>query len=110
MERKAYPSDLTDLQWENIEHLFPKPMGKAGRPRTYTLREIVDALLYLARGGCSWRMLPHDLPPWDTVYGYFSRWREAGVWQQVQEVLYGQLGWQSDGMYSRVRASRIVSR
>jgi transposase len=69
-----YPSDLTDLQWSNIHHLFPggdRPSGRPGRPRTYDLREIVNAVLYLARGGCTWRMLPHDFPPWKTVSYYF---------------------------------------
>src|SRR3954469_17238889 len=85
--RKRYPSDLTDLQWENIEHLFPRPKGKAGRPRTYTLREVVDAVLYLARGGCSWRMLPHDFPPWKTVSYCFYTWRDKGVWEEVHSAL-----------------------
>src|SRR3954447_1633879 len=81
--RQRYPSDLTDLQWDNIEHLFPQARGQIGRPRSYPLREIVNATLYLAKGGCSWRMLPHDLPPWKTVSYYFYTWRDAGVWEQV---------------------------
>jgi len=85
--RQRYPSDLTDLQWDNIEHLFPQAKGKRGRPRTYPLREIVNAALYLARGGCSWRMLPHDFPPWKTVSYYFYTWRDAGVWEQLHDVL-----------------------
>src|SRR3954447_13047147 len=74
--RQRYPSDLTDLQWDNIEHLFPQARGQIGRPRTYPLREIVNAALYLARSGCSWRMLPHDFPPWKTVSYYFYTWQE----------------------------------
>src|SRR5262249_20773108 len=81
--RERYPSDLTDLQWCNIEHLFPQGTGKTGRPRTYPLREIVNAVLYLARGGCTWRMLPHDFPPWKTVSYYFYTWRDQGVWERV---------------------------
>ena len=66
--RMRYPSDLTDAQWCNIEELFPRPEGpKSGRPRTYPVREIVNAVFYLARSGCAWRMLPHDFPPWKTV-------------------------------------------
>src|SRR3954465_14494077 len=76
--RQRYPSDLTDVQWDNIEHLFPQAKGKIGRPRTYPLREIVNAILYLAKGGCPWRMLPHDFPPWKTVSYYFYTWRGAG--------------------------------
>ena len=85
--RKRYPSDLTDLQWDNVEHLFPRGEGKIGRPRTYPLREIVNAALYLARGGCTWRMLPHDFPPWKTVSYYFYTWRDAGVWEQAHAAL-----------------------
>jgi putative transposase len=85
--RKRYPSDLTDLQWGNIEDLFVRPKAKPGRPRTYPLREIVNAVFYLARGGCAWRMLPHDFPPWKTVSYYFYTWRDRGLWEQVHHVL-----------------------
>jgi transposase len=86
--RKRYPSDLTDLQWFNIEHLFQRPpRGRGGRPRTYALREIVNAFFYLARGGCSWRMLPHDFPPWGLVSYYFYTWRDAGLIEQVHGIL-----------------------
>jgi putative transposase len=86
--RKHYPSDLTDRQWDNIEHLFCKPAkGPGGRPRTYPLRDIVDALFYMARSGCSWRMLPHDFPPWKTVSYYFYTWRDAGLIDEVHAAL-----------------------
>jgi putative transposase len=87
LTRKRYPSDLTDFQWDNIEHLFPQGDGRNGRPRSYPLREIVNAVLYLAKGGRSWRMLPHDFPPWKTVSYYFYTWREAGVWERVHAAL-----------------------
>jgi putative transposase len=77
--RKPYPSDLTALQRHNIEHLFPQPKTRAGRKRTYDRKDIVDAVFYLARTGCQWRMLPHDFPPWKTVSYYFYTWRDAGV-------------------------------
>ena len=90
-KRQRYPTDLTDDQWNNIEHLFapPEPPGKGpgGRPRTYPRREIVNAVFYLSRSGCSWRMLPHDLPPWKTVSYYFYTWLEAGLWERVHNVL-----------------------
>jgi putative transposase len=87
-ERKPYPSDLTDLQWVNIEHLFrTKPRGPGGRPRTYDPREVVNALFYMARSGCSWRMLPHDLPPWGLVSYYFYTWRDQGVIERVHAAL-----------------------
>ena len=85
--RPCYPSDLTDLQWSNIAHLFPgvdRPPGGPGRPRMYPVREIVNGARYLARGGCSWRMPPHDLPPWKTVSYYFYMWRADGTWEQVR--------------------------
>src|SRR5271170_7386514 len=85
--RKRYPSDLTDAQWKRVCELLPKPRADKGRPRTYPLREIVNAIFYLARGGCSWRMLPHDFPPWKTISYYFYTWRDAGVWEQVHEHL-----------------------
>jgi putative transposase len=86
MSRKTYPSDLTDLQWDNIEHLFPPPKS-GGRPRVYSNRDLVAAILYVTRSGCSWRMLPHDFPPWESVYGYFRRWRLAGLWQTIHDGL-----------------------
>lgn len=88
--RKNYPSDLTGHQWENISHLFPggdRPPGGPGRPRTYDLREVVNAVLYLARGGCTWRMLPHDFPPWKTVSYDFYTWRDDGTWGRVHAAL-----------------------
>jgi putative transposase len=85
--RLAYPSDLTALQWDNIEHLFPQPQGRGGRPRTYDRKDIVDAVFYLARTGAPWRMLPHDFPPWKTVSYYFYTWRDAGVWERLHDVL-----------------------
>src|SRR5216683_7911316 len=86
MIRKPYPSDLTDLQWDNIEHLFPPPLP-GGRPRKYDNREIVNAIVYALRAGGAWRLLPHDFPPWQSVYGYYRRWRRAGVWQRVHDDL-----------------------
>src|ERR1044072_6642770 len=81
--RHRYPSDLTDFQWENIEHLFPRGNGATGRPRTYPQREIVNAVLYLARAGCTWGILPHDFLAWKTVSYYFYTWRDGGRWERV---------------------------
>jgi transposase len=85
-----YPSDLTDLQWANIAHLFPgadRPAGSRGRKRTYDRKDIVDAIFYLARTGCQWRAMPHDFPPWKTVSYYFYTWRDAGVWDELHDTL-----------------------
>src|SRR6202162_589306 len=86
MSRKPYPSDLSDLQWDNLEHLVPPPKT-GGRRRQYDNRELVNAIWYVTRSGCAWRMLPHDFPPWESVYGYFRRWQRAGVWKQIHDAL-----------------------
>jgi putative transposase len=85
--RKRYPSDLSALQWDNISHLFPSGDGSNGRPRTYAVEEIVQAIFYLARSGCAWRMLPHDFPPWKTVSYYFYTWRDLGVFEKLHDTL-----------------------
>ena len=87
--RKAYPSDLTDAQWEIIRPLIP--IYKLGRPREVDLREVVNAIFYLNRSGCQWDMLPHDLQPKSTAYDYFQRWRDDGTWQRLVDALRGQL-------------------
>jgi putative transposase len=82
MERKAYTTDLTDGQWAILELLLA-PAKPGGRPRKTNLREVVNALLYLNRNGCTWRNLPHDFPPWRTVYNYFRAWMDDGTWDQL---------------------------
>jgi putative transposase len=84
--RKAYPSDLTDEQWELIEEVIPGPKP-GGRPRAVDMREVINAMLYLDRSGCQWDMLPHDLPAKSTVYEYFGTWRADGTWQRMLDVL-----------------------
>ncbi len=93
MTRKSYPSDLSDSQYALIAVHLPqqKTSGKTGRPRQYSYREILNAIFYQLRTGCAWRLLPHDLPPWDTVYGYFRRWQQAGLWKQIQDAFREQL-------------------
>jgi putative transposase len=86
IRRKPYPTDLTDAQWDVLKPHLPAP-NKRGAPRTVNLREIINALLYLARTGCQWRMLPHDLPPWQTVYEYFKKWRDEGTWERLNREL-----------------------
>ena len=78
MPRRSYPSDLTEAQWRVLEPLLPaaKP---GGRPRSVALREVVDAILYVSRNGATWRALPHDFPPWRTVYHYFRAWARDGT-------------------------------
>ena len=86
MKRKPYPSDLTDEQWVRLAPHLP-PAQARGAPRRVNLREIINALLYLSRTGCQWRMLPHDLPRWETVYAYFSQWRGDGTWERLNREL-----------------------
>lgn len=85
MRRKAYPSDISAEEWEKLQPLLPKP--KRGAPRRVNMREIINALRYLNRTGCQWRMLPHDLPPWEKVYYYFSEWRDSGDWERINREL-----------------------
>ncbi len=80
-----YPSDLTDEQWELIAPMVAVRRG--GRPAIHARRRVVDAIFYVNRTGCSWRQLPHDFPPWDTVYWYFKRWNEAGVTDRIHDAL-----------------------
>ena len=90
MTRKTYKSDLTDKEWRLIEPLIPPPKP-GGHPRTVDMREVVNAIFYLLRTGCSWEMLPHDFPPYSTVYYYFRRWQRRGLWQQMNQVLRDQV-------------------
>jgi putative transposase len=76
MKRKTYPTDLSDKQWKLLETMLPPP-EQFGRKRSVNLRAIFNALCYLARAGCQWRMLPKEFPKWQTVYYYFSRWRNT---------------------------------
>ena len=82
MRRKACPTDLTDEQWAILKLHLSKPQGRGALCRV-NLREVVDALLYLSRTGCQWRMLPHDLPPWEVVYYYFRQWRDDGTLERI---------------------------
>lgn len=90
MTRKPYPTDLTDEQWTVLAPLLPPPKP-GGRPRSVDLREIVNALLYVLRTGCPWRSLPHDLPPWSTVWTYFRCWRDDGTLDRLHEHLRSQV-------------------
>ena len=89
-ERKAYPSDLTDAEWEIMEPLIPALCPDAAHVK-YSRREIVNANLYVLRSGCPWRLLPNDLPAWGTVHDYFRQWQKQGVWDQALEALRKQM-------------------
>jgi len=83
MDRKPYDTDLTDTEWLTLEPLFPAPQT-VGRPRTWSLRDILDGIFYVIRGGNAWRLMPHDLPLWSTVYHYHRVWR---LWEHIHTVL-----------------------
>ena len=90
-ERKRYPSDLTDQQWEIACEVIPRPRGskKGGRPRSVDMREVLNTIFYQCRSGCQWDMLPHDLLPKSTVYDYFARWRDDGTLRKINDRLVG---------------------
>src|SRR5918912_1435103 len=84
--RRTYPTDLSDAEWACLEPHLPAPKAN-GRPRVYPLREILNAIFYVVRSGCSWRLLPHDFPPWRSVYYYFRQFRLDGTWARVHAAL-----------------------
>jgi putative transposase len=90
MKRRSYPSDLSDEEWAALEPLIP-PAKPGGRPRTTDMQEMINAILYIDRTGCQWRALPHEFPPWSTVWGYFRRWRNDGTWKRIHTVLREQV-------------------
>jgi transposase len=92
--RKPYPTDLSDEQWQGIEPLLPKK--KQGRDPLHSRREMLNALLYLARTGCQWRMLPHDLPPWEAVYAFWRRLVEGNILERVNDALRVQIRLEED--------------
>ena len=85
--RLRYPTDLSDAQWSVLGPLIPAPKP-GGRPAKYPRREIVNALLYVLRTGCAWRLLPHDFPAWRSVYDCFSKWRRDGTLEAIHARLF----------------------
>lgn len=86
MDIRSYPSDLTDEEWALVELLLERS-HPAGREQTYSLRRIVDAILYVLRTGGQWRYLPHDFPPASAVFYHFGKWRWDGTWERINSVL-----------------------
>ena len=84
--RQAYPTDLNDTEWAIIKQYLPEA-ATTGRPRKHGWREILNGIFYILRTGGAWRMMPHDLPPWKTVYHYFRLWRTEGIWEALNSVL-----------------------
>jgi len=105
--RKLYPSDLTDDEWRILAPLVPAVQW-GGRPAEHARREMINAMLYVLRTGCQWRYLPHDFPPWKTVYTYFRTWRVNGTWQHIHDALRRQLR-QAEGHHREASAAILDS-
>jgi putative transposase len=84
--KRSYSTDLTDTEWGCLKHHLPPP-NKRGRPRVHTTREILNAIFYVSKSGCRWRLLPREFPPWETVYCWFRRWRIEGTFEQLNAAL-----------------------
>jgi putative transposase len=84
---RSYTTNLTDAQWALVVSMIPEAKA-GGRPRSIDIRAVVNAIFYLLRTGCQWRLLPHDFPPWPTVYYYFRRWEREAVWLRLLRSLY----------------------
>ncbi|MBI3258987.1 MAG: transposase [Ignavibacteriae bacterium] len=85
--RKSYPTDLSDNEWRLIRSFFKKRPRRGGRPYTLSKREIVNAIFYILRSGCAWRLLPHDFPNWHTVYNHFRDGENQGIWEKINAKL-----------------------
>jgi putative transposase len=86
MDKKPYPSDLTDAEWNILEPLIPAPKT-GGHPRTVNMRAVCDAIYYHLKTGCQWNYLPGDFPPPSTVYSYYRKWMKNGTWQALNHTL-----------------------
>ena len=84
MARMRYETDLTDEEWQLLRPLIP-PAKPGGRPRTTNMREVMNAIFDFLRSGCQWRLLPHDFPPWGTVWWFFWNWRKDGTWREIHD-------------------------
>jgi len=100
--RRSYPSDISEARWRLISPLIDERQER-GRKRSTELRDIINAINYRWSTGCTWRMLPHDFPPWETVYTYFDRWRRQGKLGDVREIILRRSPYVSDER-SRERA------
>jgi transposase len=85
-QRLTYTTDLTDEEWLILKPLLP-PDKAGGRPRKYPMREVINGIQYVLRAGCAWRLMPHDLPHWQTAYQTFRAWRKDGTWLRIHDQL-----------------------
>ena len=105
--RQAYPTDLNDNEWNVIAPLMPKA-NSTGRPRLHPWREVLNAIFYVVKNGCLWKALPHDFPPWKSVYHYFRLWRINGVWERLNTTLREALR-QKEGRHKQPSAAILDS-
>lgn len=84
---KNYPSDLSNLEWEQIKHIFEVDYKRGGRPPTHSRRQILNAIFYISKTGCQWRYLPKEYPPWKTVYTYFKKWKDSFLFERLNHSL-----------------------
>ncbi len=106
--RKAYPTDLNDIEWALIAPELPPEENRRGAPRQVPWREILNGIFYVARNGCSWRSLPHDLPKWQTVYHYFRSFRISGLWETINQKIRERVR-QADGREPQASAMIVDS-
>src|SRR5256712_13285013 len=104
MKRRSYPSDLTEKEWAILEPLIP-PAKPGGHPRTTEMREVINAILYLDRTGSQWRALPHEFPPWSTVWSYFRKWGKTGLWKRMNTELAEWVGLKQGGQRTPTAAT-----
>ena len=104
---KPYASDLSDAEWTILEPVIPKA-SPGGRPRSVDIRQILNGIFSMLRSGCAWRLLPHDYPAWSTVYDYFRKWRNEGLWERIVRTLRERLRVQ-DGRQATPSAAMIDS-
>ena len=107
MQRKAYDTDLSDAEWNHLHPRLPKAKH-GGRPRTTDLREVLNAVFYVSKSGCHWRLLPHDFPVWQTVYMYFRDWQDDGTWKTLHDFLRRKIR-RADGRNGSASAAIIDS-
>jgi putative transposase len=84
--RTAYPTDLSDVEWSYLEPYLPAPKT-IGRPKIHHTRKVLDAVFYILKSGCAWRLLPRDFPPWKMVHHYFRTWCIDGTWEKLHAAL-----------------------
>jgi putative transposase len=105
----AYPTDLTDSQWELIEELFDT--GNYGKNRRHSKRSLVNAVFYVIKTGCQWRFLPKDYPPWETVYSFYRRAKDTGIWEDMLRALVKKdrirMGRNPDPSYSLIDSQSV---